>query len=79
MRPLFPDTDKLYAKFADDFEEKYVSQGFETNRTIEETLEIGWELLRELPRSELKRVRDEYLDEFYDPENSGKAETEQDK
>lgn len=73
------DTDKLYAKFADDFEEKYVSQGFETNRTIEETLEIGWDLLRELPRSELKRVRDEYLDEFYDPENSGKAETEQDK
>ena len=73
------DTDKLYAKFADDFEEKYVSQGFETNRTIEETLEIGWELLRELPRSELKRVRDEYLDELYDPENSGKAETEQDK
>lgn len=73
------DTDKLYAKFADDFEEKYVSQGFETNRTIEETLEIGWELLRELPRSELKRVRDEYLDEFYDPENSGKAENEQDK
>lgn len=73
------DTDKLYAKFADDFEEKYVSQGFETNRTIEETLEIGWELLRELPRSELKRVRDEYLDEFYDPENSGKDETEQDK
>ncbi len=73
------DTDKLYAKFADEFEEKYVSQGFETNRTIEETLEIGWELLRELPRSELKRVRDEYLDEFYDPENSGKAETEQDK
>lgn len=73
------DTDKLYAKFADDFEEKNVSQGFETNRTIEETLEIGWELLRELPRSELKRVRDEYLDEFYDPENSGKAETEQDK
>ena len=73
------DTDKLYAKFADDFEEKYVSQGFETNRTIEETLDIGWELLRELPRSELKRVRDEYLDEFYDPENSGKAETQQDK
>ena len=73
------DTDKLYAKFADDFEEKYVSQGFETNRTIEETLDIGWELLRELPRSELKRVRDKYLDEFYDPENSGKAETQQDK
>ncbi|MBM6989842.1 MAG: V-type ATP synthase subunit B [Mobilibacterium timonense] len=66
------DTDKLYARFADEFEERYVSQGFNTDRSIEETLEIGWELLREMPRSELKRVRDAYLDEFYDPE--GKKE-----
>lgn len=66
------DTDKLYARFADEFEERYVSQGFNTDRSIQETLEIGWELLREMPRSELKRVRDEYLDEFYDPE--GKKE-----
>ncbi len=58
--------DKLYAKFADEFENKYVSQGYETNRTIEETLEIGWELLRILPRSELKRISDEYLDKYYE-------------
>lgn len=60
------DVDKLYAKFADEFEEKYVSQGYETNRSVEETLEIGWELLRTMPRSELKRVHEEYLDEFYE-------------
>ena len=60
------DIDKLYAKFADEFENKYVSQGYETNRTIEETLEIGWELLRILPRSELKRISDEYLDKYYE-------------
>lgn len=66
------DTDKLYARFADEFEERYVSQGFNTDRSIQETLDIGWELLREMPRSELKRVRDAYLDEFYDLE--GKKE-----
>lgn len=60
------DIDKLYAKFADEFEEKYVSQGFRTDRSIEETLNIGWDLLRILPRSELKRIRDEYLDKYYD-------------
>ena len=58
------DTDKLYAKFADAFEEQYVSQGFYTNRTIEETLEIGWKLLSILPRTELKRIRDAYLDKY---------------
>lgn len=58
------DVDKLYAKFADAFEEKYVSQGFETDRTIFETMELGWELLSILPRSELKRIRDEYLDKY---------------
>ena len=60
------DIDKLYARFADEFEKKYVSQGYDTNRTIEETLEIGWELLRILPRSELKRIDDKYLDMYYD-------------
>jgi V/A-type H+-transporting ATPase subunit B len=58
--------DRLYARFADEFEQRYVSQGYEVNRTIEETLDLGWELLRILPRSELKRIRDEYLDEYYD-------------
>ena len=56
--------DLLYAKFAEQFEEKYVSQGFHTDRTIEETLNLGWELLSILPRSELKRIKDEYLDKY---------------
>jgi V/A-type H+/Na+-transporting ATPase subunit B len=60
------DIDKLYAKFADEFENRYVSQGYRTNRSIEETLDLGWELLRILPRTELKRIKDEYLDQYYD-------------
>ncbi len=60
------DIDKLYAKFADEFEKKYVSQGYETDRSIEETLDIGWELLRILPRSELKRISDKFLDMYYE-------------
>ena len=59
------DIDKLYAKFADAFEQEYVSQGYDANRDIEETLDIGWKLLRILPRSELKRIDDKYLDEYY--------------
>ena len=58
------DTDKLYAKFADAFEKEYVSQGFEENRNIDQTLEKGWELLAILPVGELKRIRDEYLDKY---------------
>lgn len=60
------DIDKLYAKFADEFEKVYVSQGFRTDRSIQETLDIGWDLLRILPRTELKRIKDEYLDRYYD-------------
>ena len=60
------DIDKLYAKLADEFEKEYESQGYNTNRSIEETLDIGWKLLRILPRSELKRISDELLDEYYD-------------
>ncbi len=59
------DIDKLYAKFADEFEKEYISQGFRTDRSIEETLDIGWKLLRLLPKSELKRIGDEYLDKYY--------------
>lgn len=59
------DVDKLYAKFADAFEQEYVSQGYTTDRSIEETLAIGWRLLSILPRSELKRIKDEYLDLYY--------------
>ena len=60
------ETDKLYAKFAEEFEKRYVSQGFACNRTIEETLDLGWELLRILPRSELKRIKEAYLDKYYE-------------
>ena len=59
------DMDKLYAKFADEFVKQYVSQGFLTNRDIEDTLDLGWELLRILPRTELKRIKDEFLDKYY--------------
>ena len=62
------EVDLIYAKFADEFEKRYVSQGFQTDRTIEQTLETGWDLLRMLPRSELKRIRDEYLEKYL---NSG--------
>ncbi len=58
--------DKLYAKFADAFEDKYISQGYQTDRSIEETLDLGWELLRILPRSELKRIDDRLLDQYYE-------------
>ena len=58
------DIDKLYAKFADAFEKEYVSQGYNRNRSIEETLNMGWKLLKMLPRSELKRINDEFLDKY---------------
>ena len=57
--------DKLYAKFADAFETEYVSQGYESNRDIEETLDLGWKLLSILPRGELKRINDKFLDQYY--------------
>ncbi|HOA31101.1 MAG TPA: V-type ATP synthase subunit B [Clostridia bacterium] len=59
------DMDKLYAEFAEAFEREYVSQGFETDRTIEETLDLGWKLLRMLPRTELTRIREENLEKYY--------------
>ncbi|NLX70485.1 MAG: V-type ATP synthase subunit B [Clostridiales bacterium] len=64
------DVDKLYAKFAQEFERRYVSQGYETNRSIEETLDLGWELLSILPKSELRRIRDEYIDKYL-PDKKG--------
>ncbi len=60
------DMDKLYAKFADAFENEYVSQGYDANRSIEDTLALGWKLLSILPRTELKRIKDEYLDKYYE-------------
>lgn len=59
-----PPTDLLYAKFADEFEKRYVAQGTDENRSIEQTLDLGWELLSLLPRSELKRIKPEYIDKY---------------
>lgn len=58
------DTDKAFAKFADGFESKYVDQGYYTNRGIEDTLNIGWELLSIIPRTELKRIKDQFIDKY---------------
>ena len=61
------DIDKLYAKFSEEFEKQYVSQGYVTNRDVIETLDLGWKLLGILPRTELKRIKDEFLDKYYKP------------
>ncbi len=58
--------DRQYAYFAEEFEKRYINQGFYTNRSIEETLQIGWELLALLPRSEMKRIKDKHLEQYYD-------------
>ena len=59
------DADKLYAKFAENFEAEYVSQGFHNERSIEQTLELGWKLLSILPVGELKRIKQEFIDKYY--------------
>ncbi len=57
-------TDRKYVEFTERFEEEYINQGFYTNRSIEETLDLGWDLLSLLPRTELKRIKDDMIDEF---------------
>ena len=63
-------TDLLYAKFADEFERRYVSQGADENRSVFETLDLGWQLLSILPKSELKRIKTEYIDKYL-PQKEG--------
>lgn len=58
------DIDKLYVEFTKRFEEEYINQGFYTNRTIQQSLDLGWQLLSILPRTELKRIKDHMIDEF---------------
>ena len=58
------EVDLMYAKFSQAFEKEYVSQGYDTDRTIEETLDIGWKLLAMLPKSELKRIKDAYIQKY---------------
>ncbi|MDY6024044.1 MAG: V-type ATP synthase subunit B [Candidatus Borkfalkiaceae bacterium] len=59
------ETDRIYARFAEEFEKEYVSQGFNTNRNVEETLNIGWKLLKILPKSELKRIKEKYIEKYF--------------
>lgn len=61
------DEDKAFAKFSDEFEDRYVRQGEYENRTVEDTLQLGWELLTIVPARELKRVRDEYIEKYLNP------------
>ena len=60
------DADLAFAEFAKAFEEKYINQGYYTNRTIEETLNLGWELLKIIPKSELKRIDDALIEKYMD-------------
>ena len=64
------DVDKQYMSFGTLFEEYFLNQGFDVNRTIEETLDLGWDLLSVLPRGELDRVDNEVLDQYYDHERA---------
>ena len=57
-------TDLLYAKFADEFEKRYVAQGADENRSIFETLDLGWDLLSILPENELKRIKPEMIEKY---------------
>ncbi len=57
--------DRLYARFADEFERRYVHQGFYENRSIEQTLDLGWELLSILPKSEMKRIKPDILEKYW--------------
>lgn len=65
------ETDRIYAKFAEEFEKNYVSQGFNLSRPIETTLDIGWKLLSILPTSELKRIKEKYIVKYL-PKEDGK-------
>ncbi len=64
-REALSDLDNKYLDFADRFEDEFVDQGFDTNRSIDETLEIGWDLLSMLPKEELNRIDEEFIEEHY--------------
>ena len=64
-REALSERDNTYLDFADRFEEEFVDQGFETDRDIEETLEIGWELVSMFPKAELNRIDEGYIEEYY--------------
>jgi V/A-type H+-transporting ATPase subunit B len=71
-REALSDLDNKYLDFADRFEDEFINQGFDTERSIEETLDIGWELLSMFPKAELNRVDEDFIEQYYED-----AETEQ--
>ncbi len=75
-REALSERDNKYLDFADAFETEFIDQGFETNREIDETLEIGWELLSMLPKTELNRVDEEYIEQYYHEEDAEEAVAE---
>jgi V/A-type H+-transporting ATPase subunit B len=72
-REALSDRDNKYLDFADRFENEFVQQGYHTNREIEETLDIGWDLLGMLPKAELNRIDEEYIEEYYPEEDQKEA------
>lgn len=66
------DADKAFAKFAEAFDAEYVNQGYDNNRSITDTLDLGWKLLSIIPRGELKRIKEKYIDKYL-----GKREIEE--
>jgi V/A-type H+-transporting ATPase subunit B len=75
-REALSDLDNKYLDFADRFETEFINQGFDTDRDIEETLDIGWELLSMLPETELNRIDEDFIDEYYDDAESEQVEAE---
>lgn len=65
------ETDLKYLEFAEAFEKEYVNQGYYTNRSIEDTLAIGWKLLSILPRTELTRISEEHLEQYLPTSEEG--------
>jgi V/A-type H+-transporting ATPase subunit B len=64
-REALSERDNRYLDFADRFEAEFVDQGFDTDRDIEETLDIGWDLLSMLPKEELNRIDEDLIEEYY--------------
>jgi len=73
------ETDLLFLKFADRFEGEFVTQGEDEDRTIEETLDLGWTLMGILPKAELKRVRPEQIEKYWKPAEEEEAPAEDEK
>jgi V/A-type H+-transporting ATPase subunit B len=72
------EVDKAFMAFGDVFEKRFVQQALDENRTIEDTLDLGWELLRMIPRTEIKRIRDEYVEKYMPGESSPESERKED-